>query len=569
MKIGDAVVHESYGIGVFKGICKLTANGTARDFMQLQYAGTDKLYVPTDQLDRVQKYIGAGEDKSPSFPSWAAGTGTAPSRRCARASRSWPSTSSSSTRTEKRPGASPFRRIPRQHELEESFPMRTPDQETSLAQIKADMESGAIMDRLLCGDVGYGKTEVAVRAAFKAVQDSKQAAFLVPTTVLASQHYQTLCARFSGFPVKVELLSRFRTPAQQAAVIKGLKTGAVDVVVGTHALLGKRVGFRDLGLLIIDEEQRFGVGHKEVIKNIKRNVDVLTLTATPIPRTLHMALSGVRDMSVIETPPEERYPVQTYVMEYADSLAKDAIEQELARGPGVLPLQQGRLHGAVLAYLRELVPDARIAMAHGQMPEGRLERTMLSLWNGSTTCSCAARSSNPGWIFQRQHPDRLRFGPDGPFQLYQLRGRVGRSNRIAYAYFTFRRDKVLSEVAEKRLRAIREFTQFGSGFKIAMRDLEIRGAGNIVGVQQHGHMARWAMIITASWWTRPSTRQGQPAAHRDRHPDGHPAGRFPPLLLYRRGGGQAGGLQAHRLHLRPGGCSGRDGRADRPLRRAA
>ncbi|MGI6151826.1 MAG: transcription-repair coupling factor [Christensenellales bacterium] len=493
LKIGDLVVHESYGIGVFQGIVKLTANGTTRDFMQLQYAGTDKLYVPTDQLDRVQKYIGAGEDKSPKLSKLG---GSDWNRSVAKVRQSVKELAFDLVKLyadrKATPGFAFSPDTPWQRELEESFPYEdTPDQETSLAQIKADMESPTIMDRLLCGDVGYGKTEVAVRAAFKSVQDSKQVAFLVPTTVLASQHYQTLCARFSGFPVKVELLSRFRTPAEQAAVIKGLKGGSVDVVVGTHALLSKRVQFKDLGLLIIDEEQRFGVGHKEAIKNIKRNVDVLTLTATPIPRTLHMALSGLRDMSVIETPPEERYPVQTYVMEYSDSLARDAIERELARGGQVFFLyNRVASMERFSSYLRELVPDARIAIAHGQMPEGKLERTMLSFMEREydvLLCSTIIESgldipnANTLIVYDA---DRM-----GLAQLYQLRGRVGRSNRIAYTYFTFRRDKVLSEVAAKRLRAIREFTQFGSGFKIAMRDLEIRGAGNIIGVQQHGHMA--------------------------------------------------------------------------------
>ncbi|MGI6192296.1 MAG: transcription-repair coupling factor [Christensenellales bacterium] len=493
LKIGDLVVHESYGIGVFKGIVKLTANGTTRDFMQLQYAGTDKLYVPTDQLDRVQKYIGTGEDKSPKLSKLGGGDWN---RSVAKVRQSVKELAFDLVKLyadrKATPGFAFSPDSPWQRQLEEAFPYEdTPDQATSLAQIKADMESPVIMDRLLCGDVGYGKTEVAVRAAFKAVQDSKQVAFLVPTTVLASQHYQTLCSRFAGFPVRVELLSRFRSPGEQAAVIRGLKDGSVDVVVGTHALLGKRVEFKDLGLLIIDEEQRFGVGHKEAIKNIKRSVDVLTLTATPIPRTLHMALSGLRDMSVIETPPEERYPVQTYVMEYSDSLAKDAIERELARGGQVFFLYN-RVSSMerFASYLRELVPDARIAIAHGQMAEGRLERTMLAFMEREydvLLCSTIIESgldipnANTMIVYDADHM--------GLAQLYQLRGRVGRSNRIAYAYFTFRRDKVLSEIADKRLRAIREFTQFGSGFKIAMRDLEIRGAGNIVGVQQHGHMA--------------------------------------------------------------------------------
>ena len=347
------------------------------------------------------------------------------------------------------------------------------------------------MDRLLCGDVGYGKTEVALRAAFKAVTDSKQVAFLVPTTILAQQHYNTLAARFSGFPVNVALLSRFNTPSEEARVIDGLKKGTIDVVVGTHKLLSKSVQFKDLGLLIIDEEQRFGVGHKEQIKEMRKDIDALTLSATPIPRTLHMSMTGIRDMSVIETPPEQRYPVQTYVMEYSEAVAREAIMKELGRGGQVFFVYNNvRGMETFAEKLKQLVPEARIAYAHGQMGERQLERTMLDFMEQQydvLLCSTIIESGldipnvNTIIIYDA---DKM-----GLAQLYQLRGRVGRGARLGYAYLTFMRDKVLSDIAEKRLSAIREFTQFGAGFKIAMRDLEIRGAGNLLGPEQHGHMA--------------------------------------------------------------------------------
>ena len=347
------------------------------------------------------------------------------------------------------------------------------------------------MDRLLCGDVGYGKTEVALRAAFKAVMDSKQVAFLVPTTILAQQHYNTLKSRFSTFPVEIALLSRFTSPAEEKKILSDLKKGMIDVLIGTHRLLSKDVQFSDLGLLIIDEEQRFGVGHKEQIKEIKKNVDVLTLSATPIPRTLHMSMTGIRDMSVIETPPEQRHPVQTYVMEYSDAIVREAILKEIGRGGQVYFVYNTvRTMTAFTQHLRNLVPEARIAWAHGQMSEKALENTMLDFMNGESdvlVCSTIIENgldiSNVNTIIVY---DADRFGLS---QLYQLRGRVGRSARLGYAYLMFRRDKVLTEVAEKRLLAISEFTEFGSGFKIAMRDLEIRGAGNLLGAEQSGHMA--------------------------------------------------------------------------------
>ncbi|MBR0026154.1 MAG: transcription-repair coupling factor, partial [Clostridia bacterium] len=393
---------------------------------------------------------------------------------------------------ENTPGFAFSEDTPWQRQLEERFPFEeTPDQLTSIAEIKKDMESGKVMDRLLCGDVGYGKTEVALRAAFKAVMDSKQVAFLVPTTILAQQHYNTLKSRFAGFPINIELLSRFKNAAEQKVILKKLESGQVDVLVGTHKLLGKDVRFHDLGLLIVDEEQRFGVGHKEKIKDIKKSVDVLTLTATPIPRTLHMSMTGIRDMSVIETPPEQRYPVQTYVMEYSDAVVREAIMKELGRGgQAYIVYNKVRDMEQYAGRLSQLIPEARIAFAHGQMSERVLEKTMLEFMDGrydvllcSTIIESGVDIPNVNTIIVCD-ADHL-----GLSQLYQIRGRVGRSTRLGYAYLTFQRNKVLTEVAEKRLTAIREFTQFGSGFRIAMRDLEIRGAGNLLGPEQHGHMA--------------------------------------------------------------------------------
>ena len=483
LNVGDLVVHELHGIGRFVGVETLTVGGVQKDYLHLVYSGGDKLYIPTDQLDRVQKYIGGGED--------------AGAQRLSKlGSGEWQKTVSRTRDSvkklafdlvrlygerQKRKGFKFSPDTPWQRKLEDSFPYEpTPDQLTSIQEIKADMESDKVMDRLLCGDVGYGKTEVALRAAFKAVMDGKQCAMLVPTTILAQQHYNTIAARFDGFPVKVELLSRFKTPKEEEKII-----------VGTHKLLSKSVKFKDLGLLIIDEEQRFGVGHKEQIKNIRQSVDVLTLSATPIPRTLHMSMTGIRDMSVIETPPEQRYPVQTYVMEYSEAVAREAIMKELGRGGQVFFVYNNvRGMETFAEKLKQLVPEARIAYAHGQMGERQLERTMLDFMEQQydvLLCSTIIESGldipnvNTIIIYDA---DKM-----GLAQLYQLRGRVGRGARLGYAYLTFMRDKVLSDIAEKRLSAIREFTQFGAGFKIAMRDLEIRGAGNLLGPEQHGHMA--------------------------------------------------------------------------------
>ena len=492
LSVGDLVVHELHGIGRFVGVVTLQVAGVSRDYLHLVYAGGDKLYVPTDQLDRVQKYIGGDETTA-----HLSHLGTGEWQRTVNKTResvkklAFDLVKLYGDRLHRKGHAFPPDTA-WQKRLEESFPYQeTPDQLTSIAEIKKDMESDRVMDRLLCGDVGYGKTEVALRAAFKAVTDSKQVAFLVPTTILAQQHYNTLAARFSGFPVNVALLSRFNTPSEEARVIDGLKKGTIDVVVGTHKLLSKSVQFKDLGLLIIDEEQRFGVGHKEQIKEMRKDIDALTLSATPIPRTLHMSMTGIRDMSVIETPPEQRYPVQTYVMEYSEAVAREAIMKELGRGGQVFFVYNNvRGMETFAEKLKQLVPEARIAYAHGQMGERQLERTMLDFMEQQydvLLCSTIIESGldipnvNTIIIYDA---DKM-----GPAQLYQLRGRVGRGARLGYAYLTFMRDKVLSDIAEKRLSAIREFTQFGAGFKIAMRDLEIRGAGNLLGPEQHGHMA--------------------------------------------------------------------------------
>ena len=492
LEIGDLVVHEAHGIGRFTGVKPLTIEKKTRDFLELTYLGGDKLLIPTDQLDRVQKYIGGDESKV---------------KLSKLGSGEWQKTVARTRESAKKlafdlvklygersrlKGFAFSPDTPWQARLEASFPhTETPDQLRSIAEIKADMESEKIMDRLLCGDVGYGKTEVALRAAFKCAMDGKQCAVLVPTTILAQQHYNTFSARFAGFPINVELLSRFRTAHEQETVKERLKKGDIDVLIGTHSILSDGVGFRDLGLLIIDEEQRFGVNHKEKIKELKKTVDVLTLSATPIPRTLHMSLAGIRDMSVIETPPEARYPVHTLVCEYSEPLIREAILKELARGGQVYFLYNSvKTMDWFAGKLSELVPEARIAYAHGQMSERRLENTMLEFLEGkydvllcSTIIENGLDITNVNTIVIYD-ADKL-----GLSQLYQLRGRVGRGARLGYAYLTYRENKVLTEVADKRLAAIREFTQFGAGFKIAMRDLEIRGAGELLGAEQSGHMA--------------------------------------------------------------------------------
>lgn len=492
LKSGDYVVHVNHGIGRYLGMKTLTVGGLNKDYLHIQYAANDKLYVPAEQINQVQKYTGS-EDKTPKVYSLG---GSEWSRVKNKVRSSIQDIAEDliklyAQRQEAR-GYAFSEDTPFQKEFEGVFPYaETPDQLRSIEEIKKDMEQVQPMDRLLCGDVGYGKTEVAVRAAFKATMDGKQVSVLVPTTILAQQHYETFRERFSEYPVNIRVLSRFRTKKEQDETVKGLKDGTVDIVIGTHRLLSKEIVYKDLGLLVIDEEQRFGVKHKEKIKQIKHNIDVLTLSATPIPRTLHMAMMGVRDLSIIETPPENRFPVQTYVLEYSAGLVREAIEREIGRGGQVYFLFNDTMNIDKMAgQLRALVPDARIAVAHGKMVESGLEKVMLDFLDGEIDVLVSTTIIETGVDIPNvntliiYNADRM-----GLSQLYQLRGRVGRSNRIAYAYFTYTRDKVLTELAEKRLQAIKEFTELGSGFKIAMRDLAIRGAGNLLGAQQHGHMA--------------------------------------------------------------------------------
>ena len=492
LQVGDYVVHEGHGIGKYVGIEELKVEGIKKDYFKISYLGEDNLYVPTDQMDLIQKYIGA-EDRAPRLNKLGGSEWLKTKARVKKAIEDMAEELLSLyAQREKIKGYGFSPDTDWQREFEYLFPFEeTPDQLRAIEEIKEDMERKRPMDRLLCGDVGYGKTEVAIRAAFKAIMDSKQVAILVPTTILAQQHYNNFKERFAGFPVSIEMLSRFRTPSQQEKVIGDLRTGIVDIVIGTHRLLSKDVAFKDLGLLVVDEEQRFGVKHKEILKQMKKSVDVLTLTATPIPRTLHMSLVGIRDMSVIEDPPGERYPIQTYVAPLNESLIADAILKEIARG-GQIYYVYNRVKGIhrIGARLKELVPQGRIAVAHGQMGERQLEKLMMEYYRGEhdiLVCTTIIESGldipNVNTIII-QDADKL-----GLSQLYQLRGRVGRSNRQGYAYLLYEKDKILSEVAAKRLRAIKEFTEFGSGFKIAMRDLEIRGAGNLLGGEQHGHLA--------------------------------------------------------------------------------
>ncbi len=493
VEIGDYVVHDTYGIGIYQGTKQLRSDGATRDFLMVEYLGNDKLYIPVDHFDRIQKYIGGNEGVPPKMTSLG-GKDWAKQKKKVRDGLKAIAFDLVAlyAQRKKNIGYAFGPDTPWQEEFEENFPYEeTPDQLVAIDEIKKDMEKPMVMDRLLCGDVGYGKTEVALRAAFKAVMDGKQVAILAPTTVLVSQHYQTMIHRFEGFPVQIAQLSRFRSRKEQQQTIAQIADGSVDVVVGTHRLLGKDIHFKNLGLLIVDEEQRFGVSHKETIKNMKSSIDVLTLSATPIPRTLHMSMVGIRDMSVLETPPQARYPVQTYVMEYQDSVIRDAILREMGRNGQVFFLYN-HVQSIERCYeqLQQLVPEARIAMAHGQMKENALEDIMLDFSEHRydvLLCSTIIESGldiplvNTLIVF-----DADRFGLG---QLYQIRGRVGRSNRLAYAYLTIRAGKILTESAQKRLNTIREFTEFGSGFRIAMRDLEIRGAGNILGAQQSGHLA--------------------------------------------------------------------------------
>ncbi|HEX3031832.1 MAG TPA: transcription-repair coupling factor, partial [Bacillota bacterium] len=491
LKVGDYIVHVNHGVGVYQGVHKLDAAGIQKDYLLIKYSGEDKLYVPTDQVSMIQKYLG-GEGHRPRLSKLG---GNEWAKVKSRVKESVQAMAGDLIKLYASRQALPgYRYSPDtvwQQEFEEAFPYEeTPDQLQAAAEIKGDMEMPKPMDRLLCGDVGYGKTEVAIRAAFKAVNEGKQVAVLVPTTILAQQHYNTFRERFADYPVSIEMLSRFRSAREQKQTLTKLAQGQLDLIIGTHRLVQEDINFKDLGLLIVDEEQRFGVAHKERLKQLRNSVDVLTLSATPIPRTLHMSLIGARDMSLLETPPEERYPVQTYVVEFNYQTVRDAVLRELNRGGQVY-----FVHNRVLDIdrtaekLQEVIPEARIAIAHGQMREDLLERVMLDFMEGEYDILVCTTIIETGLDIPNvntmiiDEADYL-----GLSQLYQLRGRVGRSSRRAYAYLTYRKDKVLTEVAEKRLQAIREFTEFGSGFKIAMRDMEIRGAGNVLGPEQHGHI---------------------------------------------------------------------------------
>ena len=491
LKVGDYVVHESHGLGIYRGIEKVEVEKVVKDYMKIEYRDGGNLYVLATGLDVIQKYA-SSDAKRPKLNKLG--------------SKEW-----EKTKTKVRSAVSEVAKdlvelyavrqasegyrysedTVWQKEFEEMFPFEeTEDQLNAIADTKADMESTKIMDRLICGDVGYGKTEIAIRAAFKAVQEGKQVVYLVPTTILAQQHYATFVQRMKDYPVKVELMSRFRTPSEIKKTISELQKGMVDIVIGTHRVLSDDVKFKDLGLLIIDEEQRFGVSHKEKIKKLKENVDVLTLTATPIPRTLHMSLVGIRDMSILEEAPEDRQPIQTFVCEYNEELVREAISRELARG-GQVYYVYNRVNNIadIAAALEKLVPEATVAYAHGQMKENELERIMFDFINGEIDVLVSTTIIETGLDISNVNTMIIHDSDNlGLSQLYQLRGRVGRSNRTAYAFLMYKRDKMLKEVAEKRLAAIREFTDLGSGFKIAMRDLEIRGAGNLLGVKQHGHM---------------------------------------------------------------------------------
>ena len=492
LSIGDFVVHEKHGLGIYRGIEKVEVDRIVKDYIKIEYRGGSNLYIPATQLDCLQKYSGADASKAPKLNK----LGT----------QEWNKTKSKvrgavkniakelvelyAVRQDKE-GYVCGPDTVWQREFEEMFPYEeTEDQLSAIEDAKRDMESTRIMDRLICGDVGYGKTEVALRAAFKEVQESRQVAYLAPTTILAQQIYNTFVQRMKEFPVRVELLCRFRTPAQQKKAIEDLKKGQVDVIIGTHRVLSKDVQFKNLGLLIVDEEQRFGVTHKEKIKQLKKDVDVLTLTATPIPRTLHMSLIGIRDMSVLEEPPMDRMPIQTYVMEYDEETVREAINRELRRGGQVYYVYNRVTDIADVALrIAKLVPDARVDFAHGQMSERELENVMYSFVNGDIDVLVSTTIIETGLDISNVNTmiihDSDRYGLS---QLYQLRGRIGRSNRTAYAFLMYRKNVMLKETAEKRLAAIREYTDLGSGFKIAMRDLELRGAGNLLGAQQHGHM---------------------------------------------------------------------------------
>ena len=492
LSVGDFVVHENHGLGVYRGIEKMEVDGVVKDYIKIEYAGKSNLYILATQLDVLQKYAGSDAAKTPKLNKLGG--------------QEWKKTKTKVRGAVKniakdlvalyaaRQQEAGFRYGPDtvwQREFEEMFPFEeTEDQLQAIEAAKQDMESPKIMDRLICGAVGYGMPAIAIRVAFNAIKEGKQVVYLVPTTILAQQHYNTFVQRMKDFPVRVDLLCRFRTASQQKKTIGDLKKGLVDILIGTHRVLSKDVQFKDLGLLIIDEEQRFGVTHKEKIKQMKQNIDVLTLTATPIPRTLHMSLIGIRDMSVLEEAPQDRTPIQTYVMEYNDEMVREAISRELARG-GQVYYVYNRVNNIeeITNQIRKLVPEASVAFAHGQMSERELEKIMYGFINGEIDVLVSTTIIETGLDISNANTMIIHDADQmGLSQLYQLRGRVGRSNRTAYAFLMYRRNKMLKEIAEKRLHAIREFTELGSGIKIAMRDLELRGAGNLLGAEQHGHM---------------------------------------------------------------------------------
>ena len=490
LRLGDYIVHDNHGIGIYRGIEQVTTDDTTRDYLKLEYSDGGHIYVQTSQMELIQKYIGGKQEAKLSKLG-----GVAWARAKERARKAVAILAQDLIDLYAKRQAAVAHTFGTdtiwQQEFEANFPYtETDDQLTAIEDVKRDMESKRVMDRLVCGDVGYGKTEIAIRAAFKAVQDGKQVAYLVPTTILAEQHYKTFAKRMSEYPVTVARLSRFLSKKEQGKVITDMEKGAVDIIIGTHRLLSKDIKFKDLGLVIVDEEQRFGVGHKEKLKEMRANVDVLTLTATPIPRTLHFSLTGIRDMSILDEPPEARQPIQTYVMEYNQEFVRDAINRELARGGQVYYLHNRVRNIAEEAMrIQQLVPHARVSFAHGQMSETELENIMHDFVEGDIDVLVCTTIIETGLDIPNantmiiQNADHM-----GLSQLYQLRGRVGRSSRLAYAYLMYRRDKILHEDAEKRLQTIREFTEFGAGFKIAMRDLEIRGAGNLLGAEQHGQI---------------------------------------------------------------------------------
>ena len=569
LKPGMYVVHFQHGVGRYEGMVKRAIGGVERDYLLLAYKGNDKLYVPSDQIDTLRQYVGG---EAPALHRLGGSDFAKAKSRVRSAVREI--AQELVVLYQKRVNAEGYtfgHDTPWQAEMEDAFPyVETPDQRTAIAAVKDDMERAYPMDRLVCGDVGFGKTEIAIRAAFKAVQDGKQVAVLAPTTLLATQHGQTFADRFAGYPIRVETLSRFLTPAQAKQVIAGLASGEVDCVIGTHRLLSEGVKFKDLGLLVVDEEQRFGVQHKELMKQLKTNVDVLTLSATPIPRTLEMSLVGIRDLSLLNTPPADRQPILTYVGGYDERVAVEAIRRELLR-EGQVFWVHNRVssidHAA--ARLRELVPEARIAIAHGRLDEGTLEQVVVDFWDGRydvLVCTTIIESGIDMPTVNTlvvERADLLGLG-----QMHQLRGRVGRSGSRAYAYLFHPSDVALSEEAYERLKTIGEATELGSGFKIAMRDLEIRGAGNLLGEAQSGHIAAVGYDLYCQMVTEAVAEMKGDAPAKvvgeirlDVPTDAH----LPHDYVAERGGA-TGGLPAARRGHDAGGGRRRRGRVGRPLR---